>query len=358
MLKKFISNLLPVACIILNSFAVACDNQEGIPGSGEKTKLTYDLPDQQDRHYLLHFDVEKDDQKSLNQWVARNGADIYRRLNNDPNFGYPGQNKYYTTSIYWYTTKIPWEHTVSLVKKRDVSASLALKDLLKNEGRFDCRLAQRIVFMECVRRLIGDNCFDEICAQFEKEQSKDILGIVDETKLLFLDGSINLNPYLRLASFDRGTLYRVSKVGYFGYSPNIEEYAILHPKGDLRGDHGLLCLGTDETMPHFAGCGAFYKQGPRSWDDMVVRYKHETITLFIPQEVIVDGSHIRADRRERYIKQMEAVYKAHLTMQKELRESLKDTYENQLRFLQYSFMGTVFYIDLEKVKPLLRASQQ
>jgi len=187
------------------------------------------------------FDFEKGSQKGLNKWVALTGAKLYDQLNNNKKFGYPAGNKTsdcYTKSEHWLSISAFLSQMGDLEKKKGVSASVALIDLLESEGRFDCRIAQKIVFLECIRRLIGNKHFDSLCAELEKEKSKDLFR--PGTRKLWIGGGESRNPFFRLTSEKTGALCS-QEVGCFGYILNVPEYPQLHPQGNLRGDNGLVC---------------------------------------------------------------------------------------------------------------------
>lgn len=94
----------------------------------------------------LHaFDFENGDQEDLNKWVAKNGAEIYSSLNNNEKFGYPTGNKtsdYYTSSKHWESYSAFMEQTVSFIKKKGVSASVAHKSLLDLLQKFEVELEE------------------------------------------------------------------------------------------------------------------------------------------------------------------------------------------------------------------------
>jgi hypothetical protein len=300
------------------------------------------------------FNFDGSNQRDLNEWVALYGIEVYSHLNNSGNFEYPMKDEYSTNSEHWEAFSLFGESVVRFEKRKNVSASLALESLLMNQGKFDCRIALHIVFMECVRKLIGDTLFNRLSEQFEQEPLKDLFN-PDDTKRLILAGNESLNPYFRLTSHKCGSLYRLGKVGFFEYTPNIKEYATLHPQGFLRGDNGLLCLSNDGSTLSYIGYGDFYKVGPRSWNEMKTRFKEETLNLSTPEEIIVDASRIPVEVRGRYIDQMKRIHKTRLQDEKELMNSLKDTYDDKFTNLQNSFNKSAFFIDLEKVKTLLKS---
>jgi hypothetical protein len=52
---------------------------------------------------------------------------------------------------------------------------------------------------------------------------------------------------------------------------------------------------------------------------------------------------------------MKRIHKTRLQDEKELMNSLKDTYDDKFTNLQNSFNKSAFFIDLEKVKTLLKS---
>lgn len=305
------------------------------------------------------FDFENGNQEDLNRWVARAGAEVYQKLNNDPMFDYPAGTKasdFYTKSDHWWVSANFLDSIVNLRKVPNVSASEALASLLTSEGRFDCRIAQRIVFSECMRALLGDTLFNLICESFETEPSQDVFSSLP-TKLLSLCGGESLNPYFRLTSRINGFLYSEGKVGYFGYIPNIPEYAALHPTGQLRGDNCLLCSDDDLSIL-VNGYGGFYSQGGQPWDLVKLRFKDETLKEreITPQVPVADES-APTNSRQEWARRMKARLAAseRERLQK-MRESLQqgETYETKFEEEQRTFQSDayVYYIDLEKVKQI------
>ncbi|MGV8948655.1 MAG: hypothetical protein ACOH2E_04730 [Candidatus Paracaedibacter sp.] len=303
------------------------------------------------------FNFELADQTDLNKWVAKNGAEIYHHLNNHPNFGYPEEIKephYYTLSENWYASHSYGENQVDFIKKKDILASVAIRSLLVSEGRFDCRIAQRIVFLECMRRLMGDMTFDECNKQFEAELSQDVHENKDETRKLHLCGGITLNPYYRFSSQKECSLYSSGTPGYFGYIPNIKEYATLHPYGLLRGDHGLLCSDPEENEETvlYVGYGSFYKDGGLLWDAVVARFKKVTLTLSLPEKAVIDEDKRTNPRLSTYVKQIEKLHASTLQRHKDFIESSHNTYEKNLEERQIDFCepAASYFIDLNNLK--------
>lgn len=253
-------------------------------------------------HASPPFRFEDADQEGLNRWVAATGAEIYKELNNDSKFGYPRGNMYCTPSKHWKAYSPYLEPSVYFVKKRGVPASKALKSLLAEGGGFDCRIAQEIIFLECMRKLIGDEQFYCVTQNFEKENAEFFNARGDRArKELWLGSRTESNPYFRFTSMENGSLHRLNKIGYFGYTPNIAEYGQIHPQGFLRGDNGLLCKAENEEVYLYTGYGDFYQNGGRKWEEMVARFKEETLTLLIPNEIDIDATHIPQARRTKYI---------------------------------------------------------
>ena len=310
----------------------------------------------------FYFEQDNLTQEDLNKWVAKNGAEIYGLLNRNDKIGYPEDPKnpaYYTRSEHWSKKQDYGVYLVDFKKNNGISASTAIKSILESEGRFDCRIAQRIVFLECMRRLMGAGAFDECSHQFEKELSQDYCAQKGDTRMLHLCGSESLNPYRRLTSQENGSLHRCGIIGYFGYIPNIKEYATLHFHGFLRGDHGLLCSDTNENL--YVGFGSFYKDGGLCWDDVVKRFEEETLTLSVPEKIVVNEESIRdPKKRARYIAVMEKSHASYVQSHKESIDSLRLTFKKKFKDRQYdpndSFFS--FFIDLNKLKAFLSVSAE
>ena len=316
------------------------------------------------------FDLERGTQDELNLWVAENGVNIYHHLNNSPLFGYPEANNnpnYYTKSNCWSIYKPYMGNTVEFIKEQDIPTSEAIHSILTFEGRFDCRLAQRIVFLEIMRRLMENEAFDECGKQFEKEVSQDIFVREGTTRDLYLCGDTALNPYYRLTCGTRYSLYHSADYaegqanGYFGYIGNINEYAYLHPYGLLRGDHAFLYSHSGNNVSLYVGYGSFYKNGGLPWNEVVERFKSETLNLHLAEECSYSKYDLLNDRTKR---NAEEAHKKNLQNHKNLIESLQSTYESKNYQEGYEHKFTLrqltsfeniasFYIDLEKVKDCL-----
>ncbi|MBA3813187.1 MAG: hypothetical protein H0X26_01640 [Alphaproteobacteria bacterium] len=317
------------------------------------------------------FDFETGTQDDLNQWVAKSGAQIYHHLNNNSLFGYPEANnnpQYYTHSKYWRVHKPDMGNTVEFIKVKGIPPSEAIKSILALEGRFDCRIAQRIVLMEIMRRLMGDESFDHYGQIFETELSQDAFAKTGETRQLYLCGATAVNPYYRLTCGTNYSLYHSDNlpkgkaIGYFGYIGNIEEYAYLHPYGLLRGDHAFLYSGSNNNSL-YVGYGSFYKNGGLPWDEVVERFKSETLTLSFPEECKYSQYELLNDRTKR---NAEEAHKGNLQAHKNLISSLQSNYDSKDCFKSFEYKFQIrqsyiykeiasFYIDLEKVKNCLNS---
>lgn len=294
-------------------------------------------------------------QENLNRWVAKEGAKIYFYLNNSGRFDYPIKNttsSYYTKSEYWEPFSLIMSPIVSFIKKRGTPASIALKSLLESEGRFDCRIAQKIIFHSCILKLIGEKNFNEINQKFEETFSMPSMDGYPRG-ILFLDGPQSLNPYMDFTFQEKSSLYCCGKIGYFGYTPNIKEYERLHFEGSLRGDHGLLCSDDDEEIQLYAGYGEFYKQGAQPWHEVMLRFKQETLSISPAIEKLIDTSKISDSSREVYIRHKSELNKKIQKDKEILVKSLKESYENKFQSRQKEFEGSVFFINLEKIKSML-----
>jgi len=356
MLKQFLTSILTTAILGISPiFAM----EQKIPDESRDTLTT-----------SQRFDFAQGNQEALDKWVAHNGAEIYRHLNNHPKFAYPEDTKkpvFYTRSQYWTKFCIYGDNQVDFIKETNIPASTAIKSLLDSEGRFDCRIAQRIVFLECMRRLMGDTSFDECNKQFEAELSQRVSAGKGETRILHLCGSPSLNPYFRLTSRKRNSLYYYSHskfldynaIGYFGYIKNVNEYAILHPHGLLRGDHGLLCSGAGKNEKLYIGYGSFYKDGGLCWDDVIKCFKNETLTVSLPEKAVIDEDK-KAGSKDwpRYVEGIEKFHESTLRAHKSYIESSLNTgkYEKDFEDCQMSLWedSALYFIDFEKVDQFLR----
>lgn len=303
------------------------------------------------------FDFETGDQTDLNNWVARNGAEIYQYLNNRDNIGYPAESKnlqYKTESEDWVVDGSVWGHQVDFIKKKEVPASKAIQSLLTSGGQFDCRIAQRIVFLECMRRLMGDVIFDRCAEQFESELSQDAFATKGETRKLHLCGDIVLNPYMRLTTSENNSLYTCGMSGYFGYIPNIEEYAKLHPHGFLRGDHGLICSTSQQSAQDtlYVGFGSVYKNGGIRWDNVVGHFKEETLTEPSLETFEKNDDQPSSSRAARYNKIMSALREAELQTQKDIAKQLQHTFEGQFiqRQIDFKKPSASYFVNINLLK--------
>ena len=307
------------------------------------------------------FDIKMGSQADLNNWVALNGAEIYHYLNNHHKISYPKESKnlqFHTESEDWVAHSPHGGNQIDFIKKEGVPASKAIQSLLASGGQFDCRIAQGIVFLECMRRLIGDVIFDQLATQFETELSEDLSAKKGETRKLHLCGSKVLNPYIRLTTQENGSLYKCGGAGYFGYIPNIEEYAILHPYGFLRGDHGFICSNGQKNSEDklYVGFGSFYKEGGLRWADVVSRFKKETLTPSSFDDTAASENRVPPIRSAARVEALKRL-RAEAEQQKKIFvTNLQDTYEDKLKQRQIEFreISASYFISIEFLKALLR----
>lgn len=352
--KKVFILLASIMSLSVNSlFAMESLPDEEIPSHGISRK----------------FDLERGSQDELNLWVAENSVEIYLLLNNSQLFGYPEPNNnpnYYTQSKDWRLYNPYMGATVDFIKNKAIPPSVAIHSILTSEGRFDCRLAQRIVLMELMRRLMGNDAFDEYGRQFEEEVSQDFSLSQGTTRELHLSGDVALNPFYRLTCGARNSLYRrdynsgSKATGYFGYIGNINEYAHLHPYGLLRGDHGFLYKKQDVSL--YVGYGSFYKNGGLPWNEVVQRFKSETLTLSLPEECSYSKYDLFNERTKR---NAEEAHKNNLQNQKNLINCLQnhddknwcECFECKFNLRQFEYFDCTasFFVDLEKVKDCVRS---
>ena len=286
-------------------------------------------------------------QEDLNIRVAQRGVEVYAELNDEEKFRYPVKNNWYVNSEDWDIKDLMWPPTGALVKKRGVPASEAFDSLLALGGRIDCRIAQYIVLIMSVRDLLGDVLFNSLCTQFEAQNPDKFFSPTE---------SASLNPYFQLLTHERGTLHHSGKLGYFGYTPNIKEYARIHHSGPLRGECELLCGEPEGGLLHI-GYGPFYKAGGRSWEEIVEHYKEETLTLPPPKpytppeesEILPNGRKPKnlqslfdglREREERFVEELRPLFKG------KLEAAQREIWRSDLPI-------EVYYVDIEKLRTLL-----
>ena len=349
MMKKFLILLLCLITIIFGSSSIL--------GADERLqKESEGLPS-----VTNGFDIERGNQTDLNNWVAKNGAEVYQHLNNYPKIGYPQQSRnlqFSTESEHWIVYCPFGDSQVDFIKKKDVPASKAIRSLLTSGGQFDCRIAQRIVFLECMRRLLGDIVFDELTIKFEAELSLNEFAKKGETRRLHLCGSKVLNPFIRLTTQENDSLYKCGITGHFGYIPNIEDYATLHPFGFLRGDHGLISSEEQENPEDtlYIGFGSFYKEGGIRWVDVVSRFKKETLTLSSFESSTASENQVPSSRRAIYEETIKELRASEVQEKMNIIENLQFTYEERLKCRQIDFreFSASYFINVVNLKSLLK----
>jgi hypothetical protein len=201
--------------------------------------------------------------------VAKKAHHIYNYINNPPKFICPTSIEdieIRQTSIYsdYWDVELTWVQCEDLytevvyadilVKRPNVSPSVALIDLVEKGGVVDSSIVLSIVNQYICLDLLGEDIFD-----FVKTQEDFYLP---DKKILCLDDScLGITP---------------TNPGEFGYVTNIPNFVELNPSSSSIG-YNVFCVHKDEEgVPYYTGFGIFFNQ-LRTENQIIDKLYEETV---------------------------------------------------------------------------------